>query len=175
MNFHAGVTYSRTPSLINGVQNLSNTVNVAGGLVLASNINENIDFTIHYMGNYNIVKNSLNKQQNNNYYFHNADVRFNWNFWKGFVFNTTLNNTLYAGVAQGFNQNFFLWNASLAYKFLKDRSLEVKASVFDILGQNNSISRTVNETYMEDVRTQVLQRYVMLTITYNLRYFKKAS
>lgn len=175
LNFHAGVTYSRTPSLINGSENLSNTVNVMGGLVLASNINEKIDFTINYMANYNVVKNSLRQQQNNNYFFHNADVRFNWNFWKGFVFNTTLNNTLYAGVAQGFNQNFFLWNASLAYKFLKDRSLEVKASVFDILGQNNSISRTVNETYVEDVRTQVLQRYVMLTVTYNLRYFKKAN
>lgn len=175
LNFHAGVTYSRTPSLINGSENLSNTVNVMGGLVLASNINEKIDFTINYMANYNVVKNSLRQQQNNNYFFHNADVRFNWNCWKGLVVNTTLNNTLYAGVAQGFNQNFFLWNASLAYKFLRDRSLEIKASVFDILGQNNSISRTVNETYVEDVRTQVLQRYVLLTVTYNLRYFKKAN
>ena len=146
-----------------------------GGFVLGSNINEKIDFTIRYMGNYNVVKNSLRQQQNNNYYSHNANASFNWNFWKGFVFNTSIDNTVYAGVSQGFNQNFFLWNASLAYKFLKDRSLEVKGSVFDILGQNSSISRTVNETYLEDVRTQVLQRYFLVTITYNLKYFKKTK
>jgi hypothetical protein len=173
LNFHSGITYARTPSLINGNVNLANTVNVPGGLVLSSNIHEKLDFTISYMANYNVVKNSLRQQQNNNFFFHTADVRFNWNFWKGFVFNTTVNNTLYAGVSQGFNQNFFLWNASLAYKFLKDRSLELKVGVFDILGQNNSISRTVNETFLEDVRTDVLQRYVMLTLTYNLRHFKE--
>lgn len=175
LNFHAGITYSRTPSLINGITNTSNTMSAMGGFVLGSNINEKIDFTIRYMGNYNVVKNSLRQQQNNNYYSHNANASFNWNFWKGFVFNTSIDNTVYAGVSQGFNQNFFLWNASLAYKFLKDRSLEVKGSVFDILGQNSSISRTVNETYLEDVRTQVLQRYFLVTITYNLKYFKQAK
>lgn len=175
LNFHAGVTYSRTPSLINGIANISNTMSAMGGFVLGSNISEKIDFTIRYMGNYNVVKNSLRQQQNNNYYSHNANASFNWNFWKGFVFNTSLDNTVYAGVSQGFNQNFFLWNAALAYKFLKDRSLEIKGSVFDILGQNSSVSRNVNETYLEDVRTQVLQRYYLITITYNLKYFKKAK
>jgi hypothetical protein len=65
------------------------------------------------MGTYNIVKNTLQTSSNNNYYQHNANLRFNWQFWKGFVFNTGLQNTLYTGVSQGFNQNIFLWNAAL--------------------------------------------------------------
>jgi len=130
---------------------------------------------VMYNANYNIVRNSLQSQSNNNFFYHNAEAKFNWMFWKGFVFNTSLNNTLYRGVGAAFNQNFFLWNAALGYKFLKDKSLEVRASVFDILGQNNSVSRTVNDAYIEDVRTDVLQRYVMLTVTYNLRYFKKKA
>ena len=96
-------------------------------------------------------------------------------FWKGFVFNTTLQNTLYAGIAQGYNQNIFLWNAGLGYKFLKDKSLEVRFTVNDILNQNNGIARTVTETYIEDSQTQVLKRYLMLTVTYNLRFFKNKA
>src|ERR1019366_9286015 len=175
MNLNAGATYQRTPSLINSLQNLSNTYNINGGFVLGSNISEKIDFTISYSGSYNIVKNSLQTSSNNNYFNHTAGVKFNWMFYMGYVFNTSIQNTYYAGVSQGYNQDIFLWNASLGYKFFKDQSLEVRASINDILNQNSGISRTVNETYVEDSKTQVLKRYLMLTVTYTMRYFKKPA
>lgn len=174
LNLNAGFGYNRNPSLINQALNFSNTYMVNGGFVLGSNISEKIDFTISYMGTYNIVKNTLQQNSDNNYFNHSASARFNWLFWKGFLFNTGVQNTLYAGVSQGFNQNIFLWDASLGYKFLKDKSLEVKVTGFDLLNQNTGISRSVNETYLEDTRTQVLKRYWLLTVTYTLRYFKKA-
>ena len=127
------------------------------------------------MGSYTMVKNSLRTSSDNNYFTHNANLKFNWQFWKGFVFNTSLQNTLYSGISQGFNQNIFLWNAALGYKFLKDKSLEVKFGVNDIMNQNNGISRTVSETYVEDARNKVLKRYWMMTVTYNLKYFKKTK
>jgi hypothetical protein len=40
------------------------------------------------------------------------------------------------------------------------------------LGQNQAIARTFTETYFEDSQTTVLQRYLMLTFTYNFRHFK---
>lgn len=173
LNFNAGFSYSRTPSLISGLQNTSNTYEVKGGFTLGSNINEKIDFTLSYMGSYNIVQNTLQTTANNNYYQHNANLRFNWQFWKGFVFNTGLQNTLYAGIAQGYNQNIFLWNAALGYKFLKDESLDVRFGVNDILNQNSGISRNIAETYIEDSKNQVLKRYWLLTVTYTIRSFKK--
>jgi hypothetical protein len=173
LNLNAGFTYTRIPGLINLATNFSNTYNLNGGFVLSSNINEKIDFTISYMGNYNIVKNTLQTNSNNNYFTHNANARFNWLFWKGFVFNTSVQNTLYNGVSQGFNQNIFLWNASLGYKFLKDKSLELKVGVNDILNQNNGISRTVTDTYIEDNSNKVLKRYYLVTLTYNFRFANK--
>ncbi len=173
LNLNLGYSYSRNPSLINNALNVSNTNNINAGFVLSSNINEKIDFTINYTANYNFVKNSLQTSANNNYYYHNAGLKFNWMFWKGFVFNTGLQNTLYAGIAQGFNQNIFLLNAALGYKFLKDKSLELRFSANDILNQNTGISRTVTETYIEDSKTQVLKRYLLLTLTYDLRFFNK--
>ncbi len=174
LNFNAGFTYTRTPSLINNLQNLSNTYGVNGGITLGSNLSDKIDFTLSYMGTYNIVQNTLQTSSNNNYYQHNASLRFNWQFWKGFVFNTGLQNTLYAGVSQGYNQNIFLWNAALGYKFLKDQSLDVRVSVNDILNQNSGITRNVTETYVEDSKSKVLKRYMLLTVTYTIKYKKPA-
>ncbi len=175
LNLNAGFSYSRTPSEINNQINFSNNYTPTAGLVLSSNISEKIDFTLSYMGSYTMVKNSLRTSSNNNYFTHNANLKFNWQFWKGFVFNTSLQNTLYRGITQGFNQNIFLWNAALGYKFLKDKSLEVKFGVNDIMNQNNGISRSVTETYVEDSRNKVLKRYWMMTVTYNLKYFKKTK
>jgi hypothetical protein len=175
MNIFTGFTFNRTPALINGAINMASNYNISQGIALSSNINKDIDFNLSYTGNYSLVKNSLQSSANNNYFYHVAAVKFNYMFFKGFVFNTSLNHTLYSGLSQSFNQSYLLWNSSLGYKFLKDKSLEGRVSVFDILKQNNSITRSVTETYIEDNETTVLQRYLMFTLTYSLRHFKKAA
>ena len=63
----------------------------------------------------------------------------------------------------------------LGKKFLKNQAGELKISVFDLLNQNTSITRTLTETYREDVRSLVLKQYFMLTFTYTLRNFKSGS
>jgi hypothetical protein len=124
-----------------------------------------------YTANYSVVNNSIQTQSDNNYFYQTTTLKLNWMVWKGLVATTNLSHTLYTGLSQNFNQKYLLWNASLAYKFLKNKSFEVKASVFDMLGQNTSISRTVTETYIEDSQTKVLTRYYMLTLPYTLRRF----
>jgi hypothetical protein len=174
INFSAGLQFAHTPSLVNNTLNLSNNIAPSAGFVFSSNISEKIDFTISYNASYNMVTNTLQQAANNNYFNHSANAKFNWLFYKGFVFNTSLQNTVYAGVASGYNQNILLWNMAFGYKFLKDKTLELKASVNDILNQNSGVSRNITDTYIEDSRNRVLQRYWMLTLTYNLKYYKKA-
>ena len=53
--------------------------------------------------------------------------------------------------------------------------MDIRASVFDMLKQNNSVSRNVTDTYIEDSRTQVLTRYYMLTVTYTIKKFKNGA
>lgn len=172
LNMNAGFTYSNTPGLINGELNESNTYNMNGGLVLGSNINPRVDFTISYAANYNIVENSLQPELNNNYFYQISTFQLNLLPWKGLVVNTSLAHTLYSGLGDEFDQDFLLWNASLGYKFLKNSRGELRLTAFDLLKQNNSISRTVTETYVQDNITNVLQQYFMLTFTYNLRHFR---
>lgn len=169
MNLNGGFVYTRTPALVNAVRNNANSYALNAGIALSSNISQKIDFTISYNANYTLVRNSLQQQNNSNYFNHTASARFNYQFWKGFVFNTSVSNTLNAGGSSAYNTSYWLLNASLAYKFLKNENLEVKFSANDILNQNKNITRNVTEIYTEDVRSTALRRYFMGTITYTLK------
>lgn len=173
LNLNGGVSYAHTPALINNVANYSNAYNTNAGFTLGSNISENVDFTLGYTGNYNIVRNTLQTDLDNTFFSQTTSLKFNWIFLGGFVFNTNINHNLYTGVTQSFTEQFFLWNASFGYKFLRNKALEAKITAFDILNQNRAFAQTTTETYIEDSRTDVLQRYLMLQLTYTLRNFKK--
>jgi hypothetical protein len=174
-SFNAGYSYTHTPALINNEINYSGNHATSGGIYLSSNISPSLDFSIAYNGSYNAVKNSLQLQSDNSYFNHTATLKVNYILFKRIVLNTDVNQTYYNGLTESFNQNFILWNAYAGYKFLKNQSLEAKISVYDILNQNRSINRTITETYTEDSNTQVLKRYLMLTLTYTFKHFKGGS
>lgn len=175
LNINTGFTYNLIPDLINNQENLANNYNFSLGVVISSNISEKVDFTLSYTGNYSIVKNTLQKQSDNNYFNQVTTFKFNWLPYKGIIFNTNLSHTLYTGLAQGYNQNYLVWTTALGYKFLKSKALDVRISVFDLLHQNNAISRTVTDTYIQDSQTNVLTRYYMLIVTYTIKHFKNGG
>lgn len=170
-NINGGFTYSRLPGIINNAENVSNSYTYTTGAVIASNISPNVDFTVSYSANFNTVRNQLQPSLNNNYFSHVASVQLNLLSKSGWFLQNDLNNQLYSGLSAGYNQSYWLWNMAAGKKFLKDNRGELKVSVFDLLKQNQSITRNVTETYIEDQQNQVLQRYFMLTFTYNLRNF----
>jgi hypothetical protein len=170
LNLNLGVNYTKVPGLVNGEKNSANTFNVNSGFIIGSNISERIDFSIGHNANINLVENTLIANQNSNFFINATTLKANLMPTKKWVFSTDLSYTNYQGLGSSFNQDFLLWNAGLGYKFFKNVA-EVRLTVFDILSQNTSINRTVTETYIEDNRSNVLQRYFMLTFTYNIRRF----
>ena len=90
------------------------------------------------------------------------------------ILQSEYSNTYYSGLTSAFNQSISLWNAAIGYKFLKNKQAELRLTVYDILNQNNSVSRTNTDSYIQDSQTNVLNRYYMLTFTYNFKkYFAK--
>jgi hypothetical protein len=172
LSFNGSCNYSLIPALINGLTNNSQNIKLGPGSTLSSNISKKVDFTISYNGSYNIISNSIQLQADDNYFTHTASLKINYLPFKGIIINSSIDQTFYAGLNQAYNTNFFLWNASIGYKFLKNKSLETKVSVFDILNQNTSINRAVTETYIEDSKTNVLKQYFMFTLTYNIKKLK---
>ena len=175
LNLTGGLNYTHTPGLINGVADFSNDLVPSAGIVISSNVSQNLDFSLSYTGTYNFVKNSLQGVTNNNYYNHTASFKINWIFLKGFVLNTNITHAYYSTLSSSSgNIDFLLWNAYVGYKFFKNRSLEARISAFDILKENKSITRTVGANYVENDLTNVLQQYFMFQLTYTLRHFKGA-
>ncbi len=175
LNFNLGTTFAQSPSLSNGLRNVSDNFRVSSGLVIGSNVSENIDFTLAYNGAYNWISYSLNPGMNSNYYSQTLNGKLNLLSKKGLLLNVEGVNMLYSGLGEGFDQNYTLVNAAIGQKLFKKRNGELKLSVFDLLNQNTSVNRNATNAYLEDSRSLVLNRYYMLTFTLNIRNFRGAK
>jgi len=166
--------YTNIPGLINTQTNLAKTATGSLGLVFSSNISEKFDFTLSSNSSYSKINNTLQTSSNTTYLSQQSRLKITVNPWKGLVLQSEYTNTYYSGLTSAYNQSISLWNAGIGYKFLKDKQAELRLTVYDILNQNNAISRTNTDSYIQDSQTNVLNRYYMLTFTYNFKkYFAK--
>ena len=170
-NINLGYSYNYTPGIYNGEDIYSDNHVLTGGLTLASNISENVDFTISSKTNYNST-NSSYLTTNNNYITQKTEAQLSLIFPHGIVVRGALASQYYYWTATEEDESFVMMNLELGKKFGKKQLAELKLSVFDALNQNQSFSRNVTDIYIEDVQTNVLQRYAMLTFSYKLRHFK---
>lgn len=68
------------------------------------------------------------------------------------------------------NPSYYLWNTSLSYSFLK-KTFVAKVKVYDVLNQNQSITRSISATSVTDSENTVLRRYAMFSLTYKIQNF----
>jgi hypothetical protein len=173
VSFNGGVSYTLQPTSDNGFISDAKTIGLNGGSSLNSNISPNVDFSLNYRASYSIVENSENLGINNNYYTGRAFGRVNLLPGGRFLISTDINFTHYSGLGEDFNNNIVYWNASLGFKFMKDNAAEIRLTVVDIMAQNNSVNRVINDGYVEDVRSNVLSRYGLINFSYNFRNFRR--
>lgn len=169
LNLNAGISYSRLPGLTNNREITTYNAVYNSGIVLASNISQYADFNVSYTVNFN--QTSGTAASNNNYVNHAAGLQLNLLDKKGWFVQNDVSYQANPGLSAGFNQKYGLWNAAVGKKFLKNRVGELKLSVFDVLKQNQSILRTIDEKGIQDSQNEVLKQYFMVTFTYNLKNF----
>jgi hypothetical protein len=169
VNWSANASFTQTPGIVNGGLNYARVPSFGAGLTLSSNISANLDFTASTTANQNLVRNTLQARLNTNYFSQVTRLRLSWLVGPGISLQTDLLHQAYSGLSAGFNQQYVLWNASLGKKIFPGQRGEIKVYAFDLLGQNRAIQRNVTEAYYEDVQTTILQRYLMLMFTYNIR------
>lgn len=171
LNISSTFGYNQIPSLYNGVKQLTKNYTITPQLVLGSNISNKIDFTLSYSSAFNIARNNASTQSNQTYLNQTANFKLDWILWQGFTLQNAMTFQNYSGLSDGYSQNYFLWTAGIGKKILKENRGEIKLQAYDILRQNKSLVRNVSDNYYEDVTTNVLKPYVMLTFTYDLRNF----
>ena len=171
VNLNTYLIYSKMPGQINNVFTTTNTYQYNAGVSLVSNVSEYIDYNVSYSANIYRAKTIGTFVTNNNYVNHVVAVVFNLLSKKGWFLQNDLNSQTFKGLSGGLDRTFTLWNASVGKKFFKDKTGELKISVFDILKQNQSLSRNVTNTFLEDSRNNVLGQYFTLAFAYNLKNF----
>ncbi|RAK67050.1 TonB-dependent receptor [Hymenobacter edaphi] len=177
LNLNANANFAQTPGLVSinrdaGQQlNYSRTPSFGFGAVLSSNISPNLDFTLSSNSSQTFVRNTAQTTADREYFRQNTNLRFSWIVVKGLTVQSDVAHVAYTGLSAGYNQSYVLWNASVGKKLFARQQGEIKLFAFDILKQNNSIQTNSTAAYVEDVRTNILTRYVMLMFTYNIRNF----
>lgn len=73
------------------------------------------------------------------------------------------------GYQEPYNVSSVLWSAGLSYSFLKDQAATLRIKVYDLLNQQQSISRQVSATEISDTWSNSLGRYAMLHFIYRFR------
>lgn len=153
-------TYSINPSF-NFTYELKDKITIKPSYSLGYNFSEYKNYSV---GNVK-TSNQILKMELTNYVFKSKLV-----FGNDFEYNTTSN------IAPGFKRDFYFWNTSLGYSFF-NKQLTAKVKVYDVLNQNQSVRRTITNTYFEDREDLILKRYVMFSLTMKLNKFagKKAE
>jgi hypothetical protein len=171
INLTTTLAYTKDVNLFNAVKNYTNNYVVGERISYNMNLKETFDLNFSSLSTFTFARYSLNSSQNGDFFTQVFSIEPTYSPKSGWIIGADFDLTMNRGQSNGFNQTIPLLNASIAKTIFKKKDGELKLSVFDLLNENKSISRTVEQNYVLDTRTQVLTRYVMLTFTYNLRKF----
>jgi hypothetical protein len=81
----------------------------------------------------------------------------------------------YTGEAFSNNVKVPLLQAEASYTFLKHNRGAIILNAFDLLNRNSGVERSGEYNYLMESRTDIIQRYVMLTFRYKLNKFSSSD
>ena len=171
LNINTDISQARAVNFLNGFRNNILSRNITEQINLNFLHKEALDITLGMNVSYNSVDYSLSPKQNTNYWNQEYSLDATIYLPKGFSIASEFSFTRNTGYANGFNTNVALWNAGIARQLFKNKKGEIKIQMFDILNENVGISRNTNQNYIEDVYSKVLNRYLLVSFTYNISRF----
>jgi len=175
INMGNRMSYGQSVSQLYGKDNFTRNFSVSQSLGLNLDVKEKLNMEFRGRFTYNSVTYSGQEKQKNNlnstYYSQNYSADVNYYLMSSLILSSRFNYTINSGLANGYNISIPLWNAALAWQMFEKKNGELRFSVNDILNQNSNISRSIGENYISDSRTEILQRYFLLTFTFNFNRF----
>ena len=169
INLEAALTYNRSFNEINGQENRTDQRMASMDLRLENRFKEKFDLAGGMRLEYTQARYSIQQGHNQDIDVFNPTyyASLQLNFPLGFSFYNSLDYDVYRGRTSGFNQNIARWNAYLAKSLMKNKA-EVRFAAYDLLNQNQGISRRAELNYVEDERVNVLSRYFLVSFTYSI-------
>ena len=191
LNFITNITYAQSQTLLaqdstaaaenNYAHVFARNSAVAETISWTTNIKKNFDMNLSSVSKYNINNRTgepvtkSNQQNNLNVFSQSFSLELTAYTNSGWLFAANLDYTYTNNHAAAYNASVPLLSPAIAKQLFKKKNGELRLSVFDLLNQNVSVSKTVTSSLETYARTNVITRYAMLTFTYNLNNFSDAN
>jgi hypothetical protein len=166
-----GLSLNNTINLVNGIEDNVERFQPYGSLSLENTNNEIISLRVSGRWDYNRNQFELSTDQNNDFKSQKYTATLLLNLPKSFYVDADWSYQIYSQDGFGNDNELQLLNASFSKGFMDDR-LTLKLSAFDILNQNQGLSRTITDTYIQQSITNSIQRYYMFSFIYKLSAFQ---
>lgn len=154
-------------NFINKIENEINRWSNGVSFTLENKSKNKIDISATTRLNYtqNIYKE--NESLNTDFLNQTYEGYFAWFAGKGWTIDTRYEMNIYGQGSFGEATTIKLWQASLSKNFMENK-INAKLRVFDILNQNQGVSRTASETNISESISNSIGQYFMLSCTYNI-------
>jgi hypothetical protein len=187
LNFITNITYSQSQTLLaqdslaaaeNDYAHVySKNTGLSETISWTTNIKKNFDMNFSSASKYSINKRTgapgqpSNTQNNLNAFSQTFSAEITAYTNSGWLIAADFDYTYTNNNSAAYNASVPLLSPSVAKQLFKKKNGELRLSVFDLLNQNESVSKSVTSNQETYTRTNVLTRYAMLTFTYNLNNF----
>ena len=162
VNLNGNLTSSE--NFINALKNETKNLGIGTDLSLEYN-GDSLNLELGAGIDYNKPTNTLSTFSNQPFTNYNFTSRIDWTLPHHWFFKTDATYNINTGRTDGYNINFVIWNMSINRSFLKTGNLLFGIEAYDILNQNVSNFRTINNNVIVDQRTNIIRRYFMAKMT----------
>lgn len=168
--------YNRTNSFIS--QRKENTLakNTANLITAHQNIglrftSDMLDFTLRGNLKYERLINSVS-DNNRSIFDYGGYADFSLHLPYDLHIESDLNYSANSGYEGGYENNEWLWNASISKDFLKAKNATFRIKAYDLLKERSNVSWSSNSNYNQYSRTNTINSYVMFSLIYRFQSFK---
>jgi hypothetical protein len=162
--------YGNSVNMTNEVENKTKNSRINETLRLTYR-NDWIELAGSYRLGYNRAVYSMQNQAATDYFNHRVGGEMFLNLPLSIILTTSVNYDFYRGYGDDFNRDVTLWNAGISKQVFKNKRGTIKLSIYDILKQNKNYSRTTTDNYVEDLRSNTLGQFAMVSFLYRFNSF----
>ncbi|WP_436490536.1 outer membrane beta-barrel protein [Chitinophaga sp. ARDCPP14] len=167
VNLNTKGSLKRSLSVVNGKESISNQTSLTQ-VISFRYTRKTYECAITGSINYNNLSYNNNKELKENYVSGGLSFANRLNLPYGINLNSNLIVAWTTGRMEGYNGSPLMLNASISKSIFNNRQGLIKIQGFDVLKQNISYNRIIQDNYIEDISTNVLERFFTIGFSYFL-------
>ncbi|MEK6502695.1 outer membrane beta-barrel protein [Chitinophaga sp. CCNWLY40] len=168
LNFNTRGIISRSMNYTNGTKTFHKDFSLNQSIGFHYEYKELFKYTFSSSLNYNKV--SYSSEQISSFRYFNGSIFFTGdiNLPYGITISTNINYLWATGRMEGYNSNPFMLHASISKSLFSHQQASIKLQGFDLLRQNINTTRIIQDNYIEDIKTNSLQRFFIIGFSFFL-------